>query len=85
MNTWFSAAAIESAGTWWSKRITIRLGSKTRSPPISRKVWIASGPVMSWIIAASTGAITTSPARTSVPQRLEKTFSTSVEPMVTVG
>ena len=81
MKTWFSAAGIESAGTWWSKSMMIRSGSKTRSPPISRKTRTARGPVMSWIIAASTGAITTSPARTGLPHFIENIFSAIVAAM----
>jgi hypothetical protein len=42
---------------------------------------MARGPVMSWIIAASTGAITTSPAVTSFLHLDENIFSTMVDPM----
>ncbi|KUG19080.1 hypothetical protein ASZ90_011205 [hydrocarbon metagenome] len=58
--------------------MVIRPGSKTRSPPISWNLWIASGPVMSWIIARSIGAITTSPAEISFPHLDENIFSTIV-------
>src|SRR5208337_1371902 len=39
---------------------------------------MASGPVMSWIIAPSRGAMTTSPALISLPHFFENIFSTIV-------
>src|SRR5208283_4494013 len=79
---WIFAASRESAGIWWSKSMMTRFGSKTCSPPISENFWMASGPVISWIMAPSMGVMTTSPALISLPHFREKIFSTIVAPML---
>src|ERR1039458_460212 len=77
MRRWSSLAATLFDGNTWSKLKTVREAFQIGISRL-RKASMASGPVTSWAITASTSATNASPAGTGRPTRRLSISSTSV-------